>query len=182
MLTLLQEIFQGEVYPVHRLDQPVSGLMVYARTKEAASDLSEQMRTGRFQKEYLCIAEGILPHEGEMTDLLFKDAKTGKTYPVKRERKGVREAKLLYKTLSTDETASLCAVTLLTGRSHQIRAQFAARKHPLLGDGRYGSRHNCPLALFSCSLAFYHPETGEKLHFSQPAPALTPWQKFSQQK
>lgn len=180
METLLRAQLSCSIYPVHRLDQPVSGLMVYAKTKEAAASLSKQMASGSFCKQYLCIAEGTLESPGEMTDLLFKDQRTGKTYPVKSMRKGVREAKLTYEVLEEKDGISLCRVELLTGRSHQIRAQFASRKHPLLGDGRYGSKRNCPLALFSHKLVFAHPTTGEELSF-EAYPEGKPWKLFSEE-
>lgn len=177
MEKLLSEQLSGEVYPVHRLDQPVSGVMVYARTKAAAAKLSAQMQEGEFHKQYLCLCEGHLEPSGDMTDYLYKDMRTGKTYPVKSLRKGVREARLTYEVLSEKDNVSLCRVTLLTGRSHQIRAQFASRKHPLLGDGRYGSKKNCPIALFSHRLAFSHPTTGEELSF-EAQPKGKPWELF----
>ncbi|MCQ2419222.1 MAG: RluA family pseudouridine synthase [Clostridia bacterium] len=177
MEKLLSEQLSGRVYPVHRLDQPVCGVMVYARTKTAAASLSKQIADGSVRKQYLCIAEGAIDSSGEMTDLLFKDQRTGKTYPVKSMRKGVREAKLYYEVLEEKDGVSLCRVTLLTGRSHQIRAQFAARRHPLLGDGRYGSKRNCPIALFSYRLEFTHPKTGEWLSFSS-RPEGKPWDMF----
>lgn len=177
MEALLRQQLGGEIYPVHRLDQPVSGVMVYARTRDAAAQLSRQMQEGSFHKQYFCLAEGHMESSGEMTDYLYKDMRTGKTYPVKSMRRGVREAKLLYEVLRENDGVSLCRVTLLTGRSHQIRVQFAARKHPLLGDGRYGSKRSCPLALFSQSVSFTHPTTGERLSF-EARPEGKPWKMF----
>lgn len=180
MEALLAKALSGSIYAVHRLDQPVSGVMVYARTKQAAAALSGQMQADDFAKTYLCLCEGSLEPCGEMTDLLFKDSRSGKTYPVKRERKGVREARLRYEILAADGAVSLCRVHLITGRSHQIRAQFAARRHPLLGDGKYGSKRNCPLALYSYQLCFLHPISRKKLCFTAPLPQTAPWQQYAQ--
>ena len=113
-----------------------------------------------------------------MRDLLYHDAKTNKSYVVKRMRRGVREAVLRFETLETREGLSLVRVELLTGRSHQIRVQFASRQLPLLGDRRYGGGEGEP-ALWSGELRFLHPTSGKELHFTAPPPAKEPWTYFT---
>ena len=185
---------------VHRLDTGVSGLMVYARTPAAAAALSRQItqsqnayavRDGRFEgraeepqfiKQYRAVIAGrpdeALPAEGTLRDWLFKDSRKGRVFPVSRPRKGVREAVLEYCILKTAGEMSLAGITLHTGRTHQIRVQFAARKHPLSGDGKYGSRVKGDIALQSCGLQFRHPDTGRPLQFSLPLPDAAPWKAF----
>ena len=99
-------------------------------------------------------------------------------FPVSRPRKGVREAVLEYRILATAGENSLAEITLHTGRTHQIRVQFASRKHPLYGDGKYGSRQKGSIALQSCGLRFVHPDTGKPMAFSLPLPAAAPWKEF----
>ncbi len=169
----------GQIYPVHRLDAGVGGLMVYARTKPAAGALSEAIRQRAFVKEYLCVASGCPdPAGGTMEDLLFWDASRGKSFPVSRMRKGVKPASLSYKTLSQRDGLALMAVSLHTGRTHQIRVQFASRRHPLLGDRRYGSSGSGGIALWSWHLAFSHPFTGQAMDFTLPPPPAFPWSLF----
>ncbi len=142
MTSLLEAQLGAAVYPVHRLDREVGGVMVYAKTSQAAAELSSMIRQGKLQKEYLAVVLGCpQPPCGAMTDLLYHDKGRNKTYVVKRARKGVREARLLYRLLETGEGRSLVQIRLLTGRTHQIRAQFASRGLPLAGDGRYGGGH-----------------------------------------
>ncbi len=151
----IRQLIGGEVYPVHRLDVNVGGLMVYARTKEAAADLSRQMQNGQFQKEYVALVRGTPPSEGRLTDLLFKDSRKNKVFVVKTKRAGVREAALRYRVLQAGEQ-SLVRVQLETGRSHQIRVQFASRGFPLVGDHKYGARDTAQAPmLYSCRLCFY---------------------------
>ena len=118
-----------------------------------------------------------LPPEGILRDYLFKDSRKGRVFPVKRPRKGVREAVLEYRIVETapDGSLSLAEITLHTGRTHQIRVQFASRKHPLYGDGKYGSRFKGDIALQSAGLQFVHPETGEKMAFQLEKPIKAPW-------
>ena len=185
---------------VHRLDTGVSGLMVFAKTQKAAAELSRQItqsqnayavRDGRvegraeepqFIKQYRAVIAGrpdeALPAEGTLRDWLFKDSRKGRVFPVSRPRKGVREAVLEYCILKTAGEMSLAGITLHTGRTHQIRVQFAARKHPLAGDGKYGSRVKGDIALQSCGLQFRHPDTGRPLQFSLPLPDAAPWKEF----
>ena len=156
----------GKLYPVHRLDKNVAGLMVYARAPQAAAELSRQIQEGEFQKEYVALVHGTPPESGSWTDLLFRDSRANKVYVVKRTRKGVREARLTFVRLRAGER-SLVRIRLETGRSHQIRVQFASRGYPLVGDRRYGGsgEYGSPM-LYCCRLAFSHggrPLVFEKL-------------------
>ena len=156
----------GEAYPVHRLDRNVGGVMVYAKTKQAAARLSQAVQQNRLGKEYLAAVHGCpAPAEGVLEDLLWKDAGKNKTYVVTRTRKGVKPASLEYRVVERKEDRSLVRIRLHTGRTHQIRVQFASRKWPLNGDGKYGAKDKEELALFSCRLAFPHPVTGKVLEF-----------------
>lgn len=184
IVKMLKEYFlsvgeKEDIYTVHRLDRGVSGVMVFARTPKAASVLSEQIAGGVTVKKYLAVIKGE-PQEDEGTfcDLLFRDAKKNKTYVVDRDRKGVRPAKLDYVVLGKKEGLSLVKVRLHTGRTHQIRVQFASRKMPLIGDGRYGSRDggDAP-ALFSHEFTFKHPKSGEIMTFSL-TPTEPPFDMF----
>ncbi len=168
---LMQEDGGETYYPIHRLDTAAAGLMVYAKTPEAAAALSRAVTEGNFEKKYLALVHGQPEAEsGEYFDLLFKDTKRSKSFVVTNMRKGVKEAYLSYETLKTGPTpygeASLVLVTLKTGRTHQIRVQFSSRRMPLLGDGKYGAKDRCPfLALFSAYLSFPHPATGQRMTF-----------------
>lgn len=174
----------GAVFPVHRLDQAVSGLMVYARTGEAAARLSAAMQAGTVQKEYLAVLSGVPDaEEADLEDLLFYDRARGKSFVCRRKRAGVKAARLHY-TLCAQaadgaRTRALVRVQLYTGRTHQIRVQFASRKLPLLGDGKYGGGDNrCAVALFSAGLRFPHPKSGQMLRFEAAPPQTFPWTLF----
>ena len=169
-----------EVLCVHRLDRDVGGVMVYALDKEAAAALSRGMGSGDFQKEYLAVAHGeVEPEADTLRDLLFHDRTKNKSYTVKRRRAGVKEAELSYRVCAVAEGLSLLAVRLHTGRTHQIRVQFASRRHPLVGDAKYGSpMRQRGIALFSRALGFQHPVTGESMRFTAPVPGGYPWDLF----
>ena len=144
----------GECFTVHRLDLNVGGVMVYARTKAAAAALSKLIQDGAMVKEYVALVHGEPPEEGDWEDLLFKDSAKNKVFVVKRQRNGVKKARLEYRRLTQGET-SLVRIRLHTGRSHQIRVQFASRKFPLVGDHKYGSKDGATAPmLFSCCLTF----------------------------
>lgn len=181
MPVLLQKRLGGAIFPVHRLDQPTGGVMVYARTQDAAAKLSAQMQSEAFGKEYLAVLDGTPePAEGELHDLLFFDRQKGKSYAVRRKRAGVKDARLAYRVLAQAEGLTLVRVRLYTGRTHQIRVQFSSRGWPLTGDGKYGSRNNrCAPALWSAELHFAHPVTGETLTFRSQPPEAYPWTLFS---
>lgn len=179
MLSLLAAQCGGEVYPVHRLDRETGGLMVFARTQAAAAKLSAAIAEKHFEKEYLCIVEGIPSEESAtLRDLLFKDSARGKSFVVQRMRKGVKEAVLDYTLLASRENRSLLRVRLHTGRTHQIRIQFSSRKLPLAGDRKYGGSGS-DLALWSAALAFPHPVTKKSLAFSLLPPASGVWAEFA---
>jgi 23S rRNA pseudouridine1911/1915/1917 synthase len=156
-----------EIYPVHRLDKETGGVMVYAKTAQAAAKLSADVAAGRLQKTYLAVVKGDFPNEqGEMRDLLFRDQQRNKSFVVQRQRKGVKEAILQYERLESRDALSLMKVTLVTGRTHQIRVQFASRGYPLIGDRRYGGNTAPCLALWAHTLSFPHPITDTVLTFS----------------
>lgn len=189
-----------DYYVVHRLDQAVAGLLVLARNRVTAAELSRQLTENRLRKTYLCVVPGVpAPASGEMQDLLYKDKMKKKMFPVKRKRAGVKEASLRYHVLETklmnttvtsskqEDTAAVSAsqltlveVELQTGRFHQIRCQFASRKLPLVGDGKYGSRVRSPhLALFCRQLSFYDAKEKKECSFTATPPAEFPWTAFS---
>ena len=181
MPALLRAALGGEFYPVHRLDQPAGGVMVYARTKPAAARLSAAVQTEAFGKEYLAVLDGWPEaREDALCDLLFFDRQKKKSYVVKRARAGVKQARLSYRVLETAQERALARVKLDTGRTHQIRVQFSSRGWPLTGDGKYGSRENrCTLALWSAELRFPHPVHGEEMRFAARPPETYPWTLFS---
>ena len=168
-----------EVFPIHRLDQAVGGVMVFAKTPACAAELSRGVQDGSFRKEYLAVTQGVPAEaEGELQDLLFHDRQKNKTYVVKKRRAGVRPASLRYRVLAQKDGCALVQVQLQTGRTHQIRVQFATRGLPLLGDGKYGSRENrCTAALWSFRVSFRHPD-GTRRSFTCPPPEAYPWELF----
>lgn len=176
----------GGVYPVHRLDRGVGGVMVYAKTREAAAKLSAAVQQGKLEKEYTAIVVGVpAPSEGEMRDFLFKDSAKNKSFVVDSARKGAKEAILTYRVQDACEyegnTLARVKIRLQTGRSHQIRVQFGSRGWPLVGDGKYGARVKAAYpALFATGLSFPHPKTGKKMQFSTPVPGDFPWEVFGE--
>lgn len=174
----LKTQLNSEIYTLHRLDVPVGGVMVYAKNKQAAAKYSQMIAQGDdFEKTYLAVCEGAFEQKsGVMEDILFKDSRKNKSFVVKRERKGTKKAILHYEVKDekqyNDKVLSLVQITLKTGRSHQIRVQFASRKHPLLGDGKYGSKVNCDIALFS------HCIRVNDFVFQKDKPDGFPWNLF----
>ena len=161
----LKEQLGGLIFPIHRLDKNVGGIMVYARTKQAAADLSKAVQEGTMVKEYVALVHGTPPENGDWEDLLWKDSRKNKVFVVKRQRAGVKKARLEFKRLSAGE-ASLVHVRLYTGRSHQIRVQFSSRGFPLVGDHKYGSRdERTEPMLFSCRITF--PYRGKEMVFEK---------------
>lgn len=156
-----------KIYPVHRLDKETTGLIVYALNSKAAAELSSQIVNGRLKKEYIAeICGSPSDKSGELTDLLFYDRQRGRSYVVDRVRKGVKEARLSYTVLEERDGISRVRVKLYTGRTHQIRVQFASRKMPLVGDRRYGApATDREMSLVSCYLEFEHPRTKEPMVF-----------------
>lgn len=178
---LLSQQTGAEVFVLHRLDKPVGGAIMYAKTKSAASAFSRIIQENAVDKEYLAVLDCI-PEEdcGTLTDFLFRDKQKNKTFVVKRLRKGVKEAKLNYSLVSKNNDHALVKVRLITGRTHQIRAQFSSRKMPLTGDGKYGSRDNkCEVALWAHRLEFIHPITKENVCVQCDPPfEKYPWNLF----
>ena len=193
-------------FPVHRLDKVASGLLLYAKNPRSAKKLSEALQEGKIKKRYHIIVESAgdtskeddealsvktnstkntgsseakrLPKEGCFTDYLYKDTKKQKMFPVKKLRKGVKEAVLHYQVLEERDGLALVDVELETGRFHQIRAQFSAHGFPLFGDGKYGSRQKGNVALHCYTLSFPDPKSGEELHFAIQDRDEEPWRKF----
>lgn len=169
--TLREQLAQSEksreLYTLHRLDREVCGVIVLAKTRAAAAKMSQTIADGKMEKNYLAVVHGK-PKESQarLVNLLFKDSAKNKTYVVDRKRAGVREAALKYTTLASRNDTSLLAVTLETGRSHQIRAQLSHIGHPILADRKYGSRLKAEgIALCSHSIEFEHPDTNERVRF-----------------
>lgn len=178
---ILKKQLGCDIFTLHRLDKPVGGAIMYAKSKKAASSFSKLIAENGLSKTYFAVTDSLLADKsGEMRDLLFKDSRKNKTFVVKRVRKGVKEAVLYYETVKEKDNHALIKIKLETGRSHQIRVQFASRKAPLTGDGKYGSRDNkCTLALWSASLEFTHPFTNEKISISSlPDENAYPWNLF----
>ena len=193
-------------FPVHRLDKVASGLLLYAKNPCSAKKLSEALQEGKIKKRYHIIVESAgdtskeddetlsvktnstkntgsstakrLPKEGSFSDYLYKDTKKQKMFPVKKLRKGVKEAVLHYQVLEERDGLALVDVELETGRFHQIRAQFSAHGFPLFGDGKYGSRQKGNVALHCYTLSFPDPKSGEELHFAIQDRDEEPWRKF----
>lgn len=160
----LREQLGGEIFPLHRLDKNVGGVMVYARNKQTAAALSGVIARGEMVKEYVALVHGTPPPEGDWQDLLFKDSRKNKVFVVNQQRTGVKAARLTYRCKRAGEQ-SLVHIRLYTGRSHQIRAQFSSRGYPLVGDHKYGSRDERkePM-LFSCRICF--PYKGQEYGFA----------------
>ena len=171
MPAALKEHLSGDIFPLHRLDKNVGGVMVYARSKSAAAALSKVIQNREMVKEYVAKIHGNPPESGMLTDLLFKDSRKNKVFVVKKARTGVKEAKLQYRYLGD----GIVHVRLFTGRSHQIRVQFSSRGFPLVGDHKYGSRagETAPM-LFSCRITF--PYKGKLHRYS----ALPQWAENAQ--
>ena len=171
----------ADVRTVHRLDRVVGGLLLLARSAEAASALGRQVMDGRFQKAYLAVVHGAPPEtSGSFRDLLRRDRRECKTYVADAPGKDAREAVSDYALLGSTDGLSLLRITLRTGRTHQIRAQFAHHGLPLVGDRKYGTlTDESPIALWSERIAFEHPETGAVMSFVLPPPECAPWTAFS---
>ena len=174
MMELLGAHTGAPVFCVHRLDSATGGVMVYAKTEQAAAALSALFSDHKVKKQYYALVPGEAGG-GEMRDLLWHDRTLNKSFVVDGKRKGVKEALLSYATAAKADGVSLVDVTLFTGRTHQIRVQFASRGMPLLGDRKYGSRERCPLALWCRCLSFVHPVTGSAVTGECAPPEADPW-------
>lgn len=169
MVSVLSEICTSQVYPVHRLDREVGGVMIYALTQKSAASLSSQVADRSFSKQYIALIHGA-PEESSATfeDLLYFDKSKNKSFTVKKERRGVKKAILDYEVIGEQNSCSLVRVSLHTGRTHQIRVQFASRKMPLVGDRRYGARDDADfIHLWSEKIEFDHPVSGKRMTFSK---------------
>ena len=150
----LSEMLGGDIFPLHRLDKTVGGVMVFARGKAAAAPLSKAVQEGAMVKEYIAMVHGLPEESGDWSDFLFKDSSKNKVFVVKKERKGVKKARLEFVRLTNEDPATV-RIRLHTGRSHQIRVQFSSRGFPLLGDHKYGAKDEFSAPrLFSCRITF----------------------------
>lgn len=183
LLTILKEYIKnkynkpGNVYLglVHRLDRPVGGIMVFAKTSKAANRLSKQVQDKTMKKTYVAVVQGQVQQEGTLKDKLEKDSKNNIT----RVSKNGKEAILNYKLLQYKNNYSLIKINLITGRSHQIRVQFSSRNHPLYGDQKYNKNpEKGQIALFAKELEFMHPTTKEIMTFQLPLPNRQPFSMF----
>ena len=167
---------------VHRLDRPVGGIMVFAKTSKAASRLSEQVRNKSFKKTYRAVLNGNMKKDKDtLKDYLYKNKKTNMVSVVNKNHKDAKDAELSYETISKNEKFSMVQVDLKTGRPHQIRVQFSSRNHPLFGDQRYGQHINKKgdqIALWSYKIEITHPTTKEKMEFICNPPNNYPWKLF----
>ena len=189
MLTILKAYIKekyskpGEVYLglVHRLDRPVSGVMVFARTSKAASRVSEQIRTRKVEKIYRCVVKGVLEGSGRLENYIFKDESRNMVTVSDTERPGYKTSYLDYKALASKDGLTLVEVKLGTGRSHQIRAQMAHAGYPLFADQKYGEADKgCKdIALEAYKLTFEHPVKREFITFEAPIPQEFPWNLFA---
>ena len=189
MLTILKEYIKekyskpGEVYLglVHRLDRPVSGVMVFARTSKAASRLSEQIRNRKVGKIYRCITEGVLEGSGRLENYISKDESKNIVTVSDKEKPGYKASYLDYKAIASKDGLTLVEVRLGTGRSHQIRAQMAHNGYPLIGDQKYGKKDSRvkDIALEAYKLSFEHPVKRENITFEAPVPLDYPWSLFA---
>lgn len=168
---------KADVRTVHRLDRVVSGVMVLARNAKAASELSRQIREDEFEKEYLAVVHGRPEQDsGTLRDLLYRDKARRMTMVASEPARGVQEAILDYRVENTDQDISRVQIQLRTGRTHQIRVQFASRNMPLVGERKYCTLEDpCEIALWSHRIAFTHPGTGKRVEFSREPPQVYPW-------
>ena len=190
MLTLLSQYRQekgedGYIGLVHRLDTATGGAMIYSKREDMTGKLSALVQSGDYKKTYLAVVHGVPESEsGEMRDLLYHDKTRNKSFVCAKERRGVKEAILNYRvldsaTVESGERMSLVEIELITGRTHQIRVQFASRKMPLVGDGKYGSRDNkTTCALWSHKVRFTHPITKKVIECVSLPDLIYPWNTF----
>lgn len=190
ILTLLKEDIKvrynkpGNVYLglVHRLDRPVGGVMIFAKTSKAASRLSDQIRRRVLKKTYMAVIHGIpLKKNYTLTDYLLKNTKTNRVCVVNESTEGAKKAVLDYELINTTENFSLVKINLHTGRPHQIRVQFSNIGHPLYGDQRYGQKINRKgdqIALWSHEIICEHPTLKKEMRFESFPSKSEPWNWF----
>lgn len=190
MLTMVKDYVKekynkpGNVYVglVHRLDRPTGGLMVFAKTSKAASRLTDAIKQNEVSKNYLLVAEGIIKTKsGALKDYLKKNEQTNTVSVVGQAVTGAKFAELNYQTLCEKENLSLVKVNLITGRSHQIRAQFKNMGNVLYGDVKYGSKSKGNLALWAYELKLIHPVTKQKMSFKIYPPLSGVWKNFEKE-
>ncbi|MEX0945480.1 MAG: RluA family pseudouridine synthase [Balneolaceae bacterium] len=171
----------GNVYLglLHRLDKPVSGVMLLAKTSKAASRISEQIRKRKVKKSYLAVVSGITPANGILTHYLLKDKSTNKVKIVHSEIKGAKKAELIYHTIETSQGLSLLKISLITGRAHQIRVQLSEEGFPILGDHKYGDGKFDEIALHAHIFEVEHPTLKKPIIFESKPPRNTSWAHFS---
>ena len=175
---------EADLRTVHRLDRVVSGLMVLARNPAAASELSRQVREGEFQKQYYAVVHGIPEKEADtLQDLLGRDKARKMTYVAEQPGKGIQQASLSYRVLDRQLKFGKLEIRLHTGRTHQIRVQFASRGLPLVGERKYSTLDDpCDIALYSHQIGFRHPVSGKWMEFQHEPPEIYPWNLFNQEK
>ena len=188
MLTILKDYIKirdskpGNVWLglLHRLDRPVSGVMVFAKTSKCASRISEQIRQRKVRKCYRAVVSGVFDaREGALEDYILKDEKTNTVKVTGSSVPGSKKARLEYRVLDQKDDMSLVEIELETGRSHQIRAQMAHAGHPLIADRKYGKgKETCDIALQSFLIGFSHPVSGEYHEYQIPLPSDYPWSVF----
>ena len=175
----------GYIGVVHRLDTATGGAMIYSKCSDMTGKLSALVQSGDYGKVYLAVVHGVPEEEsGEMRDLLYHDKQRNKSFVCTKKRSGVKEAILNYRVLQVierddGEKMSLVEIELITGRTHQIRVQFASRKMPLVGDGKYGSKDNkATCALWSHKVRFTHPVTKKIIEVKSEPEGGYPWERF----
>lgn len=176
------EIKSSDIRTVHRLDQMVSGLMLFARSGETAKDLSTQISKREFHKEYLAVIQGQMMYDnGFLEDYLQRNREERKTYVVPEGTPNSQFSQLRYQVIKKTDEIELVRIKLLTGRTHQIRCQFSSRGTPVVGDRKYSQDSDCgfPIALWSYQIAFRHPVSGKRIIAQKNPPQREPWTVFS---
>lgn len=172
---------QGNVFLglLHRLDKPVSGVMLFAKTSKAASRISEQIRNRSIKKSYHAVVEGISPQNGMLQDYLLKDNQANTVSVSSKKNKQAKKAELIYQREQVENNLSLLKITLITGRPHQIRVQLSNLGYPIYGDKKYGSNNNANISLHASELTFAHPITKKQMSIRTNLPKGPPWDLFN---
>lgn len=164
---------------LHRLDKPVSGVMLFAKTSKAASRISEQIRKRSIKKSYYAVVEGVSPQNGMLQDYLLKDNQTNTVSVVSQKNKQAKKAELIYQREQVENNLSLLNVTLITGRPHQIRVQLSNLGYPIYGDRKYGSKNSGNITLHASELTFTHPTLKKEISVHTKLPMGFPWDFFN---